>query len=129
MPQESIDSMEFYIGDDTQMQSDRGGVAGTAFRSGDIKVGHMIKQAPDRWICDQDQYVRFRGSRPFCPYMSFVTVPIIGISTGTNMTTCLGIICFDSKRIDSFDSQEIRLVLGMIARRVASIILISDKLS
>ena len=128
MPQESIDSMEFYIGNDVQMQRDKGGVAGASFKNSEILVGHMLEQTKGRWICDVDHYVKFQGTRPFCPYASFVTVPIIGMSTGTNMTTCLGIVCFDSKRSDSFDSAEIKLVLAMIARRVASIILISEKL-
>jgi len=128
MPQESIDSMEFYIGNDPQMQRDKGGAAGASFRSGEILVGHMSKQANGRWMCDQEHYVKFQGTRPFCPYTSFVTVPIIGISAGTNIATCLGVLCFDSKGSDSFDSAEIKLVLGMIARRVASTLLISEKL-
>ncbi len=86
----------------------------------------MSKQANDQWICDQEPYVKFQGTRPFCPYTSFVTVPIIGIRANT--AACLGVVCFDSKRNDSFDSAEIKLVLVMIARRVASAILISEKL-
>ncbi len=128
MPQESIDSMEFYIGNDPQMQRDNGGVAGASFRNSEILVGHISKQANGQWICDQVHYIKFRGTRPFCPYTSFVTVPVIGISSGTNTATCLGVICFDSKRDDSFDSAEIKLVLGTIARRVASTLLISKKL-
>jgi hypothetical protein len=128
MPQESIDSMEFYIGNDSQTQRDKGGVAGASFRSGEILVGHMSKQANGQWTCDQEHFVKFQGTRPFCPYSSFVTVPVIGISAGTNIATCLGVVCFDSKRDNSFDSAEIKLVLGMIARRVASTLLISEKL-
>jgi len=127
MPQESIDSMEFYIGSDTQMQRDKGGVAGASFRGSEILVGHLSRQANGQSICDQEYYIKFQGTRPFCPYASFVAVPIIGISAGTN-TACLGIICFDSKRNDTFDSEEIKLVLAKVARRVASTILISEKL-
>src|SRR5437762_7658633 len=129
MPQESIDSMHFYIGNDLQMQRDRGGIAGKSFSSGEIIVGHM-SQINGHWVCeDHEEYIRFQGTRPYCPYMSFVNVPIIGLSTHSpGGTTCLGVICFDSRRDDIFDSEEIKIVLRMFARRVASTILISEKL-
>ena len=129
MPQESIDSMRFYIGNDMQRRQDEGGVAGAAFIKGEILVGHMIQQTNGHWICeDQEHYIRFQGTRPFTPYTSFVNVPIIGINTQTNMTTCHGVICFDSKRNDCFDTEELKPLLRSIARRVASSISISEKL-
>jgi hypothetical protein len=43
MPQESINNMQFYIGNDNKMKNEKGGVPADVFSSGKTCIGHMMK--------------------------------------------------------------------------------------
>ena len=127
MPQESVDSMKFYIGPDQSRQQREGGVAGEVFLKGELQVGHL-HQTNGIWNCeDRHHYIKFSGRRPFPPYLSFVNVPIIGIDPNmphSSRTTCLGVICFDSPDKSVFDSEASHIVLSTFARRITAALLI-----
>ena len=125
MPQISIDDMQFYIGTDPRRKQIEGGVAGHAFETKALIVGHL-KHLNGRWVPDVDQYKKPSGCRPFPLYKSFVTVPITGIDPNNRSnTTCFGILCFDSLNEKIFDSQGTQTILKALAERIASTILIS----
>lgn len=128
IPQESLEDMEFYIGKDQLKRERDGGIAGEVFTSGRLLVGHM-KRIDNFWVCDLEMYKKPRGRRPFPPYRSLVSVPIMGSDPEKpNSTRCLGVLCFDSYKDDAFDSQDVKEVLLMLVSRVAAVILISEKL-
>lgn len=128
MPQESVDHMKFYIGPDKSRRQRESGVAGEAFLTGELQVGHLRRANGDTWISeDCPSYIKFPGRRPFSPYRSFVNVPIIGVEPNTpnsSHATCLGVICFDSMDQDVFDSKERQVVLRTFARRITAALLI-----
>jgi hypothetical protein len=127
MSQDSIDSMKFYIGADQSRRQREGGVAGEVFLTGELQVGHL-RQVNGIWTCeDCPNYMKFPGRRPFPPYHSFVNIPLIGIDSHTpnsSLTTCLGVICFDSMNKDVFDSSARQVLLRTLARRITVAILI-----
>lgn len=128
MPPESREDMEFYIGKDQLKRERDGGVAGEAFYSERLLIGHM-KRIDNFWVCDLESYKKPRGRRPYPSYRSFVNVPIMGSDPeNADSTRCLGVLCFDSQNEKIFDSDEVKEVLLMLASRVAAVILISEQL-
>jgi len=123
MPEDSIKSKRIYIGNDPQMQREKGGVASEAFRNGRIMVCHKEN---GHWTYEgQAQPIDLvQGAHP---YLSFVCVPIMGSNAGTNTTVCIGIMHLESRRKDTFDSSEIKIVLEELTRGVATTILISER--
>ena len=128
MPQESIDSMKFYIGPDQSRRRRESGVAGEVFLTGELQVGHLRRANGDAWICeDCPNYIQFSGRRPFPPYSAFVNIPLIGTDSNvlnSSRTSCLGVVCFDSMDRDVFDSKERQVVLRTFARRITAALLI-----
>lgn len=128
MPQESIDSMEFYIGNDLQLRRDRRGAAGEAYLTEKLVRGHMVKLG-DRWTSkDCVSYIHFSGSRPNQPYLSFANVPIIGPDPQTQDITCFGVVCFDSKYEKAFDSEESKELLTTLAERIAVAVVLCKRI-
>jgi hypothetical protein len=128
MPLESIDSMEFYIGNDAKLRRDRGGAAGEAYINKKLVRGHMIKLG-DRWTSrDCTSYIDFAGNRSSQPYISFANVPIIGPDPRTQDITCFGVVCFDSKHEKAFDSDESKELLTMLAERIAAAIILCKRI-
>jgi hypothetical protein len=127
MPDESLARTRFYIGE----EKDRiRGVAGEAFSDAQLHVAHFKEENP-RWRCDLHSYIDFDKNRPYPPYRSFVAVPVIGVipgSPGQTSTGCLGVLCFDSDNSTIFDGADVQYVLQVLARRVASALLIYRQL-
>lgn len=127
MPQESLESMHFYIGPDKEKQKSKGGIAGEVYHNGILRIGHM-SQNNGRWICEEyEHYVKYSGIRPYPAYLSFVCVPIIGIDPDEQgiETTRLGVVCFDSMNKHIFDTADSETVLRTFALRIAAVLLIS----
>lgn len=127
MPPEITESMEFYIGDNSRMQRASGGIAGEAFRTRKILV---TRKENGQWISEgQAQCIDFHGAHPNNPYLALVDVPLIAIdpNTGTDTTTCIGIIHLESREIEAFTSRENKLMLENLAVRITATILISKK--
>lgn len=116
MPDDGIRSKRIYVGNDPQKQRDKGGVASAAFRNVRIMVCHKEN---GHWTYDGEAQPTdlVQGAHP---YVSFVCVPIMGSNSGTNAPTCIGILHLESRKKDSFDSDEIKLVLEDLARCVAT---------
>jgi hypothetical protein len=129
MPQDSIENMQFYIGNNGQTKAEKGGVAGEAYMEEKIIIGHVEKMN-NVWICtDCKSYRKFNGSRAVSPYKSFANVPILALDPlARNTPRCLGVVCFDSPQERIFDSKEMEGILFRIASRVAAAILIWQKL-
>jgi hypothetical protein len=126
MPQASIQNMKFYVGSDLHLLDIEKGIAGETFITGEMIVGHL-SQINGNWVCDNENYKKFVGRRPYPPYTSFVNVPVIGISSRTPYAayvTCLGVLCFDSSNKKIFDSEESKVILRTIARRASAALLI-----
>lgn len=118
MSQESIDRARFYIGKDTNKDSERG-AAGYTYMDGKIRVGHIRKERHE-WKSDQSEFVYFGSTRHHPSYFSYITLPIIGPSLPRgNSSNCLGVICFDSHNKYVFDSQATKTVLETLSRRIA----------
>lgn len=132
MPQETVDEMVFYIGDDEKRRDREGGIAGYVYHHSDkLLVTHMKQLDGGQWICkDFAKYVRLKELDSSMPaYKSLVSVPIFGPDPSLrNKTKCIGILCFDSMNEDVFDLEEIKVLLLTLASRVASAILIEEKL-
>jgi GAF domain-containing protein len=130
MPQESINNMQFYIGNDNKMKNEKGGVPADVFSSGKTCIGHMMK-AGDQWICRdcQGKYILPSKPYPLPLYRSFAVVPITNDSTSTLHTTkCLGIIWLDSLNELVFDSKEASMLLTLLASRIEAVLCIINKL-
>lgn len=122
MPRESILRTRFYIG---ARDVDRvRGLAGEAFFNHQIYVGHIIKEN-SRWKADNSCYIDFDKKRPYPPYRSLVSVPLI---IGENPTDCLGVMCFDSENATVFDPPEVQAMLLKLGARIASVLLIYQQL-
>jgi hypothetical protein len=99
------------------------GIAGIAYLTGEPKVVHF-EQRDGRFETDMpNEYIVFDDARPFPPYRSFIAAPIPG------NTAPGGVICFDSMRIDAFDSMEIQSLVANMALQVSSAIGIYHRLS
>jgi len=120
MPEESIQSMRWYIGSNSRLQRSEGGITGKSFLTRQILVAHLES---GQWICkDHTQHISFYEPHPFNPYLSFVNIPITRSNTGTNTTTSIGILHLESRRADTFDSEEIEIILKALSSRVAALI-------
>jgi hypothetical protein len=125
MPQESVDNMKFYIGPDQSRRQRESGVAGEVFLTGELQVGHLRKVNRGTWVCeDHHSYVKLSRRRSSPAYLSFANVPITDIDHQSSLSTCLGVICFDSMSRDVFDSSANQVVLRTIARRITAALLI-----
>ncbi len=122
MPRESILRTRFYIGmkDVDKVR----GLAGETFFYHQIRVGHIIKEN-SRWKADSSSYIDFDIKRPYPPYRSLVSVPLI---IGENPTDCLGVMCFDSENATVFDSSDIQAMLLKLGACIASVLLIYQQL-
>ena len=85
MPQDSIENMHFYIGNDAHIRAEKGGGAGEAYINEKVIIGH-VEKINNVWICtDYNSYRKFNGSRFVSPYQSFANVPILGLDSSTRI--------------------------------------------
>ena len=119
MPQETLERTRFRL---TARGNKAQGVAKRTFQDGKLRVVRFSREK-GKWKPNNRDYVVFDHNRPHPAYRSFVTVAIVGDSTGT-----LGVLCFDSMNKDAFDLPEIQRFLSSIARRIASAISIYRQL-
>lgn len=70
-----------------------------------------------------NEYIVFDDARPFPPYRSFIAAPIPGDTSPS------GVICFDSMRVDAFDSVEIQSLAANLALQVSSALGIYRRIS
>ncbi len=90
------------------------GIAGIAYRTGEPKVVHFV-QREGRFESDMpNDYIVCDDARPCPPYRSFIAAPIPGSPSPR------GVICFDSMRIDAFDTIEIQSLVANMALQVSS---------
>ena len=122
MPRESILRTRFYIGmkDVDKVR----GLAGEAFFHHEIRVAHITKEN-NRWQADSSSYIDFDVKRPYPPYRSLVSVPLI---IGENAADCLGVMCFDSENPAVFDASEVQAMLLKLGACIASVLLIYQQL-
>lgn len=120
MPEESVERTRFSIGEEDPTQ--RRGAAGEAFVTGQLRVVHF-SEVDGQWKADDPSYIEFDPARPFPPYRSFVTVPIIG-----TYNRSIGVLCFDSMDPTIFDPPAIRELLSALGQRIAAAILIYREL-
>lgn len=127
MPQESLDRSVFYIGKNGDDR--KRGIAGETFIEGKLLVAHILR-SKDYWKCDSEHYIDFDKTRPYPPYKSLISIPIIGINPNapnSNATTCLGVICFDSEDPTIFDYTETKRLLLGFGSRIAAALLIYEQ--
>ncbi|HET9660857.1 MAG TPA: GAF domain-containing protein [Thermomicrobiales bacterium] len=99
------------------------GIAGIAYLTGEPKVVHF-EQREGRFESDMpNDYIVFDDARPFPPYRSFIAAPIPGGASPH------GVICFDSMRVDAFDSIEIQSLVANMALQVSSALAIYHRIS
>jgi hypothetical protein len=122
MPRESILRTRFYIG--AKAVDKVRGLAGEAFFYHQVRVGHINKEN-NRWHADNSSYIDFDKTRPYPPYRSLVSVPLI---VGENASDCLGVMCFDSENATAFDSSEVQAMLLKLGARIAAVLLIYQQL-
>ena len=90
------------------------GTAGYSFRTQTIVRGVMSRSG-DHWRCTDPHY-RFReDSRHIPRYRSFVCIPLIGPESNA-----LGVVCFDSPRVDTFASLEVQQLIVEMADSLAA---------
>jgi hypothetical protein len=121
MPEESVARLKFYIGQEVDRKR---GVAGEVFLDSQLRVVH-IKEDNGHWKPDTGSYIVFDAKRPYPPYRSFVSVPIV---VGEETTDCLGVVCFDSENLAAFDPPEIQYLLLKLGNRIAAGLLIYQHL-
>jgi hypothetical protein len=121
MPEESVARLKFYIGQEVDRKR---GVAGEVFLDGQLRVVH-IKEDNGHWKPDTESYRVFDAKRPYPPYRSFVSVPIV---VGEEAADCLGVVCFDSENLAVFDPPEIQYLLLKLGNRIAAGLLIYQHL-
>jgi hypothetical protein len=115
MPRESIERTKFYIGsEDGRIR----GIAGKAYKTKSVLIVRMLQDGSGQWIPSDHDYQNFEPRRPRPPYLSFVAVPILGLSHD-----CLGILCFDSPSSTAFDSPELEGLWLALGNRIASVML------
>jgi hypothetical protein len=130
IPQDTIEHLRFDISINRNGNPIRG-VAGEVFLSRKLRVVHVI-QEKDGWRTDcSSHFIKFQSRAGLPAYRSFICVPIIGADPGIHeaISTCHGVVVFDSLDFKIFDRPESQIVLRAFARRIASALLISRLLS
>lgn len=81
------------------------GIASLAYQS-EVPIVVHFRQHEGRLVSDMpNDYIVFDEARPYPPYRSFIAVPIRGE----------GVLCFDSMKVDVFDSSGIQQLLESMA--------------
>jgi hypothetical protein len=126
MTDDDIQSMQCDMGSTSQIQHNKGTIAGNAFLTGQILVAHLEN---GHWVCQtHTQQIRFEETHPSGPYQSFVNIPIPSSNSSTNTLPYKGILHLESRSKDTFDPNEyndsnaIETLLKGLARRVAALI-------
>jgi hypothetical protein len=118
MPEDAVERIEFYIGNDRGKLKDQG-VAGETFKDGKLRVGHMIREN-NKWTCrEYSSYINFTDRR-FLPYESLVCVPIPKFTLKPSSGETIGVICFDSKHPATFDNPGAHQLLEALGNRVGA---------
>ena len=117
---------KFYIG--WQDRDRKVGSAGEAFLRQEILVTKFTRdESRENLIPTRDSYIFFSDDHATLPYNALVCVPIIA-SASKNKPECLGVVCFDSRNQETFDSPEIRTMLKLLSRRIAVSLEIYERL-
>lgn len=99
-----------------------------AVLSGSLAFLWQRNKVLSRGLTTMDNVVKldfFDANRPYLPYRSFVSVPIV---VGEGASSCLGVVCFDSENSAAFDPPQIQDLLLKFGRRIASALLIYRQL-
>lgn len=121
VPSNYLAHAECYIG---PARPDRKtGVAGEAFTKQEIIVARMTgeKTQDNSWKFDRDSYIDFATTGTPPPYSALACVPLLD-KKGTSAS--LGVVCFDSREKDAYESQEVQESLVLIGRCFTSALLI-----
>jgi hypothetical protein len=113
MPKAALRNDRFYIGEGKTVKR---GIAAIAFRTKEPQVVHISKIG-SQYHADHAEFSFRRGSMKPMDYSSVVVVPIIGPNDD-----CLGVLCLDSKRSNTFDQPETLKFLDDLATRLATAI-------
>lgn len=99
MPDDSLEGVRFYIGDDSKHLKDRG-VAGNTWKDGCLRITTIDKDGR----ADDDAYVKFQQNPK---YVTFASVPLLWKEER------LGVLCIDSKTRNAFaGTEELLLRMG-----------------
>ncbi|HEX9987377.1 MAG TPA: GAF domain-containing protein [Chloroflexia bacterium] len=119
MPDISLRLERFYIGDRRNIKR---GVAGHSFTTRDVEIVHL-RRVNGRWKADHDQYTPSKNNVTPPTYRSFISAPIISPDN-----QCLGVLCLDSDRETTFDSDEVVKFADDLAARLGAAITIYNHL-
>lgn len=118
MPAESLIPKRFPVGD-----SNKEGVAGCAFKQGTFERA-ILYNDKGLWECDHPCYKHRRPKTEEPGYKSFVAIPLLDPDE-----RCLGVLCFDSKDADTFDSETIVKTLQQIANGLSAALAVYNNLA
>ena len=114
----SVARTKYYIGEDELKEDDRG-TEGVAFLKKRACTGYIKQKEDGIWFCEDTNFINNDDFRMQPLYRSFVNVPIIGPKSGGDVK-CLGIICFYSQDLNTFDTLQSQALLQSISRRTAA---------
>ncbi len=120
IPSETINRTRFCIG--SLLPNQKPGIAGKSYRENKIQVV-KTRFEKGKLVPSSNDYISFLDNRKRIPYRSFAAIPI------PNGEKPLGVFCIDSRAPDTFDPKPVQDLLGNLADRLASTILILEKQS
>lgn len=116
---------DFYIGSEADKLSERG-IAGKAYLNKELYIVHITITAEKKFVPSDDDY-RFLshkesedGDSP--PHRSLICVPILDgpLIKKDKDKECLGVVCFDSKKMSVFDSYEVQKKIKLLANHLCA---------
>ncbi|MCG8368337.1 MAG: GAF domain-containing protein [Pseudanabaenales cyanobacterium] len=115
-PNETDETLTFFIGDEISKNSPTGrGVAGTSY----VEKRTIVVHIDSKGYADNNIYTPSPSGR--VGYRSLICVPVLGESD-----CVLAVLCLYSSQTNTFDKSEMRKVIGGIAGKFSTILLIGS---
>jgi hypothetical protein len=115
MPERSLTSNRFFIGKGNAHPT---GTAGAVFRSGLLRVVHLMPGTDGTLIPDDPDFSSTKSDIASHQYRSFIALPM---KPGAEVLP-IGVICIDSGNVRTFDDASIQTALARYATLVAQLI-------